>query len=79
MAKVDKMIRMVYRYIGRVEPALSSGEEWDLMGDDKDQAYYWTEAWQQGEREADQDIAAGRVSGPFDNAEDLIDSLNTEA
>ena len=45
---------------------------------DKDQAYFWTEEWQRGEREADEDIAAGRVSGPFDNAEDLIASLNAD-
>ena len=29
---------------------------------DRDQAWYWTPEWQKGEREADEDIAAGRVS-----------------
>jgi hypothetical protein len=29
---------------------------------DPDQLWYWTEAWQEGEREADADIAAGRVT-----------------
>ena len=28
---------------------------------DASQAYYWTEEWQKGEREADDDIKAGRV------------------
>ncbi|MBU4302686.1 MAG: AbrB/MazE/SpoVT family DNA-binding domain-containing protein [Actinobacteria bacterium] len=28
---------------------------------DRDQAWYWTPEWQKGEREADEDIAAGRV------------------
>ena len=26
-----------------------------------DQAWFWTEQWQQGEREASEDVAAGRV------------------
>ena len=29
---------------------------------DRDQAWYWTPKWQKGEREADEDIAAGRAS-----------------
>ena len=28
---------------------------------DADQAWFWTDAWQRGEREASDDIAAGRV------------------
>jgi hypothetical protein len=27
-----------------------------------DQAWFWTEEWQSGEREADADIAAGRLT-----------------
>ncbi len=41
---------------------------------DPDQAYFWTEAWQASEHEADQDIAAGRVCR-FEKAEDLIAHL----
>lgn len=29
---------------------------------DPDQAWFWTEEWQQKEREADEDIAAGRMT-----------------
>jgi len=32
---------------------------------DRDGAYFWTEEWQKGEREAERDIIAGRVSGPM--------------
>jgi mRNA-degrading endonuclease YafQ of YafQ-DinJ toxin-antitoxin module len=39
---------------------------------DKDQAWYWTEEWQKGEREAKREIANGDTIGPFDNAEDAI-------
>jgi antitoxin MazE len=28
---------------------------------DKDQAWFWTKRWQDGERQADEDIKAGRV------------------
>ncbi|MBI4216366.1 MAG: AbrB/MazE/SpoVT family DNA-binding domain-containing protein [Chloroflexi bacterium] len=28
---------------------------------DKEQAWFWTEEWQKGERKADEDIKAGRV------------------
>ena len=39
-----------------------------------DTAYFWAEEWQKGEREADEDIRAGRVVS-FDNAEDALRHL----
>jgi AbrB family looped-hinge helix DNA binding protein len=33
---------------------------------DKDQAWFWTKEWQDGEREADEDIKMERVSEPMD-------------
>ena len=42
----------------------------------EDQKWFYTKEWQEGEREADEDIKAGRVSGPFTNAKDLIKHLN---
>ena len=41
---------------------------------DASQAWFWTERWQQMEREADEDIAAGRVA-TFDNVEEFIADL----
>jgi AbrB family looped-hinge helix DNA binding protein len=41
---------------------------------DKSQAYFFTEAWQAGEREADQDIAAGQLT-EYEDVEALIHSL----
>jgi AbrB family looped-hinge helix DNA binding protein len=38
---------------------------------DKSQAYFWTKEWQEAEREASEDIKAGRVK-TFDTAEELI-------
>ncbi len=42
-----------------------------------DQAWFWTERWQRMEREADSDIAAGRVE-QFDSAEDFVADLDGE-
>ena len=42
---------------------------------DKNQAYFWTKRWQQGEREADEDIKAGRVK-TFDSVDELIKDLD---
>jgi AbrB family looped-hinge helix DNA binding protein len=44
---------------------------------DKDQAWFWTKEWQEGEREADEDIKAGRVSGPFNTVEELLADLKS--
>ena len=41
---------------------------------DKSQAYFWTKEWQVAEREASEDIKAGRVK-TFDNVEELIKDL----
>jgi hypothetical protein len=40
----------------------------------EDQAWFWTEEWQAGEREAEADLAAGRYE-TFDTMEELIDDL----
>ena len=45
-----------------------------IFDPEESQAYYWTEEWQAGEREADEDIAAGRVR-TFDNPADAIKFL----
>jgi AbrB family looped-hinge helix DNA binding protein len=42
---------------------------------DKNQAYFWTRKWQEGEREADEDIKAGRVKA-FDSIDELIGDLD---
>ncbi len=39
---------------------------------DPDQAWFWTEEWQKGEREADEAIRAGKLYGPFDSAEEMM-------
>jgi antitoxin MazE len=41
----------------------------------KSQAYFWTKEWQEAEREASEDIKAGRVK-TFDNVEELLKDLD---
>lgn len=41
---------------------------------DATQAWFWTTDWQSGEREADADRVAGRVS-TFTSGDDLLDAL----
>lgn len=41
----------------------------------KSQLFFWTERWQKGEKEADEDIKAGRVSGPYQDIDKLVEDL----
>ena len=41
---------------------------------DADQAWFWSEDWQKGEREASEDIARGRV-GRSNGADEFVESL----
>lgn len=43
---------------------------------DATQAWFWTPEWQQGEREADADIAAGRGE-VFNSGEEFLDALGS--
>lgn len=40
-----------------------------------DQLWFWSERWQRMEREADADVAAGRVD-TYDDVDDLLDALD---
>ena len=42
---------------------------------DKDQAYFWSREWQEAEREAEEDIRAGRVK-EFASVEELFRDLD---
>ncbi len=41
---------------------------------DSSQAYFWTKEWQEAEREATEDIKAGRVN-IFDTVEELVEAF----
>ena len=42
----------------------------------KDQAWFWTKEWQKKEKEADEDIKTGSLSGPFISARELTKHLD---
>jgi len=42
----------------------------------RDQAYFWTKEWQAGEREADEDLKAGRVT-KTKNLKELLKVLHS--
>jgi hypothetical protein len=42
---------------------------------DPEQAWWWLEPWQKREREAERDLRAGKLIGPFDTAEEAIRAL----
>jgi AbrB family looped-hinge helix DNA binding protein len=42
---------------------------------DRSQAYFWTRRWQEGERQAEEDIQAGKVH-EFNNVDEAIDFLD---
>lgn len=44
---------------------------------DRSQAYFWTERWQQGERETEEDLRAGRFKD-FASIDELIQDLESE-
>ena len=44
---------------------------------DKGQAYFWSDAWQEGEREAEEDLRQGRVE-QFETLDELIADLDAK-
>ncbi len=43
----------------------------------KDQEWFWTEEWQEGEKKADEAIVKGDLIGPFETAREAINALKT--
>ena len=44
-----------------------------------DEQWFWTAEWQQKEAEADEDIRAGRVYGPFSDGKELLKALKKKS
>ncbi len=60
-----------------IDPTELETVYWAVKGiiDHNDQSWYWSEHWQQEEREADQQKANGQQIGPM-SAEDMLKMLD---
>lgn len=67
--RADAQIKLIEREDGRIELV-------PVVAVPADQAWFWTDRWQAMEREADADIAAGRVA-VVDGADELVAHLDT--
>lgn len=67
--QADAQIKLIEREDGRIELV-------PVVAVPADQAWFWTDRWQAMERDADADIAAGRVA-VVDGADELVAYLDT--
>lgn len=44
----------------------------------EEQAWFWTERWQKGEKQSELDIKNGHVSKPYSSAEEFLKDLKDE-
>ncbi len=65
----DAQVRIIELEDGRIELV-------PVVAIPADQAWFWTERWQAMEREADADVAAGRVTS-VDGVDDLVTLLDS--
>jgi hypothetical protein len=80
-ARVDEKGRMVLLDVEPAAVGLHPGDEVGVVLTDPDQEWFWSEEWQRGERQAQADIAAGRVRH-FGSDEEFfayLDRLDAEA
>ncbi len=67
--RADSQVKLIEHEDGRLELV-------PVVAVPADQAWFWTERWQAMEREADADIAAGRVT-VVDGVNELISHLDS--
>ncbi|MFA6109065.1 MAG: AbrB/MazE/SpoVT family DNA-binding domain-containing protein [Candidatus Latescibacterota bacterium] len=82
-AKEQRVVAVVRRKVTAIQQDLKSSkgltpEEADVAAKvgliDPEQKWWWLESWQEGEREAERDIQAGRVTA-YDTPEAFLESL----
>ncbi|HBV95992.1 MAG: hypothetical protein JL50_05095 [Peptococcaceae bacterium BICA1-7] len=74
-ANLDRLIKEIRDLSAAEKSELARRLDEEAVFDD--QSWYWTPQWQAAEKEADEDIAAGRVHR-YNNADDAIKFLNEQ-
>lgn len=72
-AKIDRIRRNLLGATGLTNEEAEVAAKAGLI--DRDQMYWWTEAWQKGERAAEADRRAGRLLGPFVTVEEFKEGM----
>ena len=76
-AKIERIQRDLLHSTGLTSEEAAVAAKAGLI--DPDQTYWWTEAWQKGERAAEADRRAGRLLGPFATVEALKEGMKKRA
>jgi hypothetical protein len=76
-AKIERIRRDLLHAKGLTQEEAQMAAKVGLI--DPAQLYWWTEAWQKGERAAEADARAGRVLGPFATVEAFREGLRRRA
>jgi hypothetical protein len=74
-ANLDRLIKEIKDLSAAEKSELARRLNEEAVFDD--QSWYWTPQWQAAEKEADEDIAAGRVHR-YNNADDAIKFLHEQ-
>lgn len=79
---IPKEIRKKLPYLREGDPVTFQIEDNKLIiipqkNIPSDQIYYWSKEWQEGIKEAKEDIKAGRTLGPYDDVEEALQVLKT--
>ncbi len=73
--KVERIQRDLLHGKGLTEEEAQVAAKAGLI--DPDQVYWWTEAWQKGERVAEAQVRSGRLLGPFTTVEAFKERIKT--
>ena len=76
-AKIERIQRDILHATGLTEEEAQVAAKAGLI--DPDQMYWWTEAWQKGERAAEADVRARRLLGPFATVEAFKEGVKRRA
>ena len=73
--KIDQIKRDMAHSKGLAEGEMVLAIKVGLI--DRDQAWWWTEEWQKGERETEKEIREGKLLGPFSTVEQLKSAIES--